>query len=119
MTGNKRIFTLKEAQQLLPQVRALTAAAAAGAASLEARFESAGTDAARSHLASQSQALWRDWARDVEALGCDVKGLWLVDFDSGDGIFYCWQYPEEQLEFFHDYDSGFAGRRPLGGLLVN
>jgi hypothetical protein len=38
-----------------------------------------------------------------------VKGLWLVDFDSGSGC-YCWQWPEQRLEFYHGYDEGFAGR---------
>jgi hypothetical protein len=49
-------------------------------------------------------------------LGVLVKGMWLVDFDSGDGIYYCWQHPEPTIEYFHDYGSGFAGRRPLGRL---
>ena len=60
-----------------------------------------------------------DWASSILQLGVDVKGLWLVDFDSGDGIYYCWQHPEEKLEYFHDYDSGFAGRRSLGRMLVS
>ena len=48
-------------------------------------------------------------AREMEVLGADVKGLWLVDFDSGAG-YYCWQWPEQELAFFHTYDEGFAGR---------
>jgi hypothetical protein len=45
----------------------------------------------------------------MEALGLEVKGLWLVDFDNGSGYF-CWKWPEEKLEFFHGYDEGFQGR---------
>jgi hypothetical protein len=45
----------------------------------------------------------------MEALGLEVKGLWLVDFDNGSGC-YCWQWPEEELAFFHGYEEGFAGR---------
>ena len=45
----------------------------------------------------------------MEALGVEVKGLWRVDFDNGSG-YYCWQWPEEQLEYFHDYEEGFEGR---------
>ena len=33
------------------------------------------------------------WTRDMEMLGVVVKGLWLIDFDSGEG-YYCWKYPE-------------------------
>jgi hypothetical protein len=49
------------------------------------------------------------WVRAMEALGLDVKGLWLVDFNNGDG-YYCWRWPEPSLEYFHSYDEGFAGR---------
>lgn len=49
------------------------------------------------------------WAREMEALGLDVKGPWLVDFDTGSG-YYCWKWPEVELAHFHGYDEGFAGR---------
>ena len=49
------------------------------------------------------------WTRAMEALGVEVKGLWLVDFDNGSG-YYCWKWPEEELAWFHGYDEGFAGR---------
>ena len=49
------------------------------------------------------------WAYDVRALGLEIKGLWLVDFDSGAG-YYCWKYPEPALDHFHGYEEGFSGR---------
>jgi hypothetical protein len=45
----------------------------------------------------------------MEAFGVEVKGAWLVDFDTGAG-YYCWQWPEEELSYFHGYDEGFEGR---------
>ena len=45
----------------------------------------------------------------MEALGVEVKGPWLVDFDSGAG-YYCWRWPEEELAYFHAYDEGFHHR---------
>lgn len=53
--------------------------------------------------------LLRQWTESVLELGVEVKGLWLVDFDSGGG-YYCWRYPEPALEYFHTYDEGFSGR---------
>ena len=44
-------------------------------------------------------------------MGLEIKGLWLVDFDSGAG-YYCWKYPESSLGHFHGYDEGFSGRVP-------
>lgn len=55
------------------------------------------------------QDVLREWAEKVVELGVEVKGLWLVDFDSGSG-YYCWRYPEPALEFFHTYEEGFSGR---------
>ena len=49
------------------------------------------------------------WIRAMEALGVEVKGPWLVDFDNGQG-YYCWRWPEERLEHYHGYEEGFAGR---------
>ncbi len=45
-------------------------------------------------------------------MGLEIKGVWLVDFDSGGG-YYCWKYPETGLNHFHSYDEGFSGRLPL------
>src|SRR4029077_17921343 len=56
--------------------------------------------------------LIQEWARQVSQLGCEVKGVWLVDWDSGDG-YYCWRFPEKTIAFFHTYEEGFAGRMPI------
>jgi len=63
----------------------------------------------RGRIDEQVQQLVSAWARSMEALGLEVKGLWLVDFDNGSG-YYCWKWPEERLEHFHGYDDGFEGR---------
>ena len=59
--------------------------------------------------ASAYQEIVNQWAQRVTALGCEVKGAWLVDWDNGDGYF-CWRYPEETISHHHGYDEGFAGR---------
>jgi regulator of sirC expression with transglutaminase-like and TPR domain len=95
----KKIFTLVQAREALPRVREITSEAVAS-------YESA------SGAEDQQQEIVSRWARRIIALGVEVKGLWLVDFDSGAG-YYCWKHPEPALEYFHDYDEGFAGRLPL------
>jgi hypothetical protein len=107
---SERRWTLEAARQMLPDVRSRTARAVAEAEALAAEPALAGGDAApREQIAERIEAVVTRWAREMEALGLDVKGLWLVDFDSGSG-YYCWQWPEERLEFYHGYDDGFAGR---------
>ena len=98
----KRIFTLAQAREMLPRVRQITSEAAA-------RYDSLGEDP---ETEEQRQELVREWVRRLSTLGVEIKGLWLVDFDSGAG-YYCWKYPEPSLDFFHGYEEGFAGRLPL------
>ena len=51
-------------------------------------------------------------------LGCELKDLdqGLVDFPSyrdGKLIYLCWKRGEDEISFWHDLDSGVAGRQPL------
>jgi regulator of sirC expression with transglutaminase-like and TPR domain len=98
----KRIFTLEEARTVLPRVKELTSDAVFKFARLAETEESE----------EERQTVVGEWAREILALGAEIKGLWLVDFDSGAG-YYCWKYPEASLEYFHGYEEGFAGRLPL------
>jgi len=52
------------------------------------------------------------WAREIEELGIEVKGPWLVDFDSGGGYYLLEVAPRESLEFFHGYERGLHGPGP-------
>jgi len=40
----------------------------------------------------------------------------LIDFPAilaGREVFLCWEMGEEDIEFYHELDSGYAGREPL------
>ena len=87
---------------MLPRVRQITSEAVA-------RYDSLGEDP---ETEEERQELVREWVRQLSTLGVEIKGLWLVDFDSGAG-YYCWKYPEPSLDYFHGYEEGFAGRLPL------
>jgi hypothetical protein len=104
------IFTLQQARELLPQIKHLTADAVRRAESLASQLQGLGEDdPAHVQLSSALRDVVSAWADEVRALGLEVKGLWLVDFDNGEG-YYCWCYPEETITHFHGYDEGFAGR---------
>jgi regulator of sirC expression with transglutaminase-like and TPR domain len=96
----RRIFTLEEARALLPRVRELTSEAVTRFGSLPGALE------------DERRAIVEGWVSELESLGCEIKGLWLVDFDSGGG-YYCWKYPEPALDHFHGYEEGFSGRLAL------
>jgi hypothetical protein len=106
-----RSWSLATARAVVSEVRRFTAAAVDAVAVLEARRSeiAAGDDAARVALEQELARAVSAWVRAMEALGVEVKGRWLVDFDNGRG-YYCWRWPEEQIEYFHGYDEGFTSR---------
>src|SRR6185503_2573956 len=99
----KKVFSYEEAASLLPEVRRLTEQA-------HGRVEALGATAqSGTQVQEEVGAVIAEWARSVLALGVEVKGLWLVDFDNGSG-YYCWRFPETGLQFYHSYEEGFGGR---------
>ncbi|MGN6184063.1 MAG: DUF2203 family protein [Thermoanaerobaculia bacterium] len=96
----KRIFTYEQALALWPDVQRITHEAVQR------------IDALASDQATDYQRVVQEWAETIIDMGIEVKGLWLVDFDSGGG-YYCWRHPEPALEYFHGYEEGFGGRVKL------
>jgi hypothetical protein len=107
-----KTFTYEQALELFPEIRELTGAAVARVtAALDGKtFESVAE--VPDELIAEYNAVVAEWTEAMTDRGLEVKGLWLVDFDSGSG-YYCWRYPEEALDHFHGYDEGFGGRVKL------
>src|SRR5882672_10019783 len=124
-----KIFSLEEANALLPTVQGIARkiqrthrrifsyqgeaklaadASEQGGGGIEGGVEYAG-------LLVQLTSL----VGELEALGVQLKdfGRGLVDFPSlreGRVVLLCWQLGEgDQIEWWHDMDTGFAGRTPL------
>jgi len=109
----KRRFTLEEAQALLPSVQAVTEKSVAAVTIIEFQLAALkGAAKRRAELEQDYFSVINEWAEAVHELGCEAKGLWLIDFDNGEG-YYCWKYPEASLGYFHDYTSGYSGRMKL------
>jgi hypothetical protein len=111
--GGRKIFTLEEVQEILPVLRRVTEEAVREVERRQAQILSAGegSDLA-DRTREQIEEIYRTWIGKVERLGGWPKGPWLVDFDNGID-FYCWQWPEDELEWAHPYETGIAGRYPL------
>jgi len=59
-----------------------------------------------------------DLLLELEQIGCVFKGFepGLVDFYGkvdGKEIFWCWKQGEERIEFWHELETGYAGRQPI------
>jgi hypothetical protein len=64
-------------------------------------------------LAELNEVLQRFRSRDIQIKDLD-RGL--LDFPSimnGREVFLCWEQDEENIEFWHELDTGYAGREKL------
>ena len=134
-TDEGRLFTLEEANALVPRGRELFG-------SIHERMERLGElqqelEAVRARkrqgehadgeaklvtgamaTASRLSDEIRDLLRELQATGCEVKdlGQGLVDFRARreDRVVYlCWKLGEDEIRFWHELHTGFAGRQPL------
>lgn len=127
-SDDTRVFTLSEARGLMPRLRKLlTRVLKEREALLDMRVE---IDLARekadaggggspmgpaylAHLITFSEAI-----QEIEYMGVHVKDLrtGLVDFPydrDGRIVYLCWRPDEDEINWWHETDAGFAGRQPL------
>ena len=132
---NPKIFTLEEANALLPQVRAALEQLRAGVTRVLAQeatvdaLELLAGDAEPTRQPRVADAMAMVEARRHEAqqqfetferLGCHLKDLdlGLVDFCSrmdGDLVLLCWHEGEDRIRYWHTMEEGYAGRRSIPG----
>lgn len=120
-------FTIEEARALLPELRRILQEAQ------QRRDAVQRADAELGELLQRSKgdlggkrptALLMDMLqlntqlRRVQGMGIQVKDFdrGLLDFPhirDGQEVFLCWELDEDDIEFWHDLDDGFAGRERL------
>lgn len=63
------------------------------------------------------EAKLRAYVEELERLGVELKGPdGLCDFPSiqdGRAVYLCWRLGEPEVMYWHDRQSGFAGRKPI------
>jgi hypothetical protein len=120
--GVDHIFTIEEARQLLPEVRARAEDLVTVRADL-VEIRQALSDGSPSPLGGLAEAKALE-ARLSELLGwfpasgIELKGLapLLIDFPAvldGEPVLLCWLEGEPQLGWYHKASHGFAGRRRI------
>ncbi len=108
----KKVFTLPEARALLPVVRRVTAHAEEKVRDLGTRYSYLTDPEKKTAVEAEIRDCIAEWQEKLQRLGLHSKGLWLVDFDNGDG-YWCWKFPEPDIQFTHGYQEGFRQRREL------
>lgn len=126
-----RLFTLEEANALLPRIAPILE----NLQSLKAELDSARLALARFTPAMRAnghgmEALTYErqivdlvsrltqGVREIAGYGVEVKDLdhGIVDFPSQRGgriVYLCWRLGEDRISYWHELDAGFAGRQPL------
>lgn len=131
MSAATRVFTVEQANRMLPLVRRIvrdivethqawsravhsyeTAATWTRADSPSSALSSLEADVRR--LASEIEG----YLGELRELGVDFKGFeqGLVDFPGerdGRPVCLCWKLGEDAVEYWHETTDGYAGRQPL------
>jgi hypothetical protein len=128
-----RLFTVPEAEALIPELTDILRALQQHSRDLDAvRSEMAATARkarGNGHASRSATAASRRRAEElvaeinrlharILALGCELKGIdeGLVDFPAereGRTVYLCWRIGEPRISWWHEVDAGFAGRQPL------
>jgi hypothetical protein len=113
MPPGRRTFSYAEALASLPAVSRLTRAAVAQVEALVNRVQSRDEmESRRDELEAAMTSVVEVWTRRINALGCEARGPWLVDWDCGEGR-YCWRYPEATISCFRPNEEDSSTRMPV------
>ncbi len=123
----QRLFTLQQANALLPKVRELLKELLdAREKIVEAQPElwpvlekSVGNGGGKKagEMLRYFEIIQRN-AQAIQEIGIEIKDIntGLIDFPSerdGRTVYLCWRYGEGEIAYWHELDAGFAGRQPL------
>jgi hypothetical protein len=130
-THYSRLFTVNEANDLLPTLRPLVEQILENIRRLKAASETVirkerlnpeapnlmerlGEDNEIARLIGQVKG----WVEEINSYGCLCKGVeqGLIDFPcmlGAEVVFLCWQVGESNVGYWHRIEDGFAGRKPL------
>jgi hypothetical protein len=128
-----RVFSLEEANALVPRLTLLIGRLQQAALGLREQMESFARSTGREPDGLTTEELLRHQpaaralvteldtvVHDIEESGAELKDvqLGLVDFPArinGEVVYLCWQFGEPEVAFWHRMADGFAGRRALPG----
>jgi hypothetical protein len=126
-----RLFTVNEANALLPALRPLIESVLENIRRLKSKSE---TVIRKQQLDPEAPDLMdrlredeevsrlvgqvKEWVDEIHGYGCLCKGVeqGLIDFPcmlGSEVVYLCWQIGESSVSHWHGIEDGFAGRRPL------
>ena len=112
-----RVFSLAEANDLVPLVADLTSQVVHELEAIRGRYRNESGELPETmsdSVLQQVEQVLADWSARVVELGALPKGYFTVDFQSLDPeLLYCWTYGEDKIDYVHKVWENFTHRQPL------
>jgi len=127
----QRLFSIDEANALIPRLEILMGRLQQRAAELRTGIEELAVSTGKSALELSTADIvelrpelqpvieeLEELVGEIEECGGEFKGLelGLVDFPTemnGEVALLCWQFGEKEIGYWHSLEGGFGGRQPL------
>ena len=118
MTTETKYFTPAEAKKTLPLVRKIVADILDTSREMRMIADEIGGDVEKDPRIQKLADDIEKFMQELEEIGCYFKdwnfSIGLIDFPAiidGKEVFLCWRSDEEDIMYYHDVDTGFAGRK--------
>ncbi len=109
----EKLFNLAEAKSLLPLVQSVTIKHQTELDPIQDRLNKMlSNDPRRNPIEGEYEQVVSKWKSKIEKLGAIVRGLWVVEFNVGEGVL-CWRHPELSLNYFRANGEDFTNRVKL------
>lgn len=118
MTTETKYFTPAEARKTLPLVKNIVRDILQTTREMRLIAEEIGGNVEDDERIKKLAAEVTGFLEELEEIGCYYKDtnfqIGLVDFPAmmnGEEVFLCWRSDENDIIYYHDSDSGYAGRK--------
>lgn len=118
MTTETKYFTPSEAKKTLPLVRKIVADILDTSREMRMIADEIGGDVEKDPRIQKLADDIEKFMQELEEIGCYFKdwnfSIGLIDFPAiidGKEVFLCWRSDEEDIMYYHDVETGFAGRK--------
>jgi hypothetical protein len=115
-----KYFTPKEAQRTMPLVKQIVKDILNYAFMVKTIAESMDEGIEENRTINMLMKKMESFINELEEIGCSYKDwnfkIGLVDFPSminGEEVMLCWKSDEENIQYYHSLEDGFAGRKPI------
>lgn len=121
----KRYFTPSQANKSLSFVKNVVRDILDTSAEIRVLSEECGEEFELDPRFGEYMSSMNRFYKELEKVGCFYRDwnfeMGLVDFPSyidGREVYLCWRSDEDQLLYYHDLQSGYAGRKPIPSELL-